>query len=234
MKRLNRLWIAGLMVATLMALAPALASAHEHRDVAGGKYTMIVGFLDEPAFTTVKNGLDLRVSATTAGTPTPTSDDEAAGTPVEGLEKTLKAEVIYGDQKMDLTLEPAFGAAGAYEAWFFPMAAGDYSFHIYGDIEGTAIDETFTSSPEGFSSVLDRAQYEFPKASGSTSTGAAIGSVSSGSSIGGNGTLIGAFSLAAIAGAAGLVVLQRTLSARRRAVATRRLSSVRTGAHRPV
>jgi hypothetical protein len=215
MKRLNRLWMAGLIVAALLAFVPAVASAHEHRDVAGGKYSMVVGFLDEPAFTTVKNGLDLRVSTEPAGTPTPTSDEDTGGTPVEGLEKTLKAEVIYGDQKMDLTLEPAFGAPGAYEAWFFPMAAGDYSFHIYGDIEGTAIDETFTSSPEGFSSVLDRAQYEFPKASGSTSTGNAIGSVTAGGGDIGNGPLIDGIVLAAIAGAAGLVVCQRILSARR-------------------
>ncbi|MFL5759693.1 MAG: hypothetical protein ACJ789_08140 [Thermomicrobiales bacterium] len=215
MQRLNRLWVAGLMVAAVFALVPAMASAHEHRDVAGGKYSMVVGFLDEPAFTTVKNGLDLRVSATTGGTPTPTSDEEVEGTPVEGLEKTLKAEVIYGDQKMDLTLEPAFGAPGAYEAWFFPMAAGDYSFHIYGDIEGTAIDETFTSSPEGFSSVIDRAQYEFPKASGSTSTGNAIGSVTTGGGADGAGMLIGGMLLAVIAGASGLLVVQRALSARR-------------------
>jgi hypothetical protein len=225
MKRLNRLWMAGLIVAALFALAPALASAHEQRDVAGGKYSMVVGFLDEPAFTTVKNGLDLRVSTVPAGTPTPTSDEDTGGTPVEGLEKTLKAEVIYGDQKMDLTLEPAEGAPGAYAAWFFPMAAGDYSFHIYGDIDGTAIDETFTSSPEGFSSVLDRAQYEFPKASGSTSTGNAIGSVTAGGGDNNTGTLIGGIVLAAIAGAAGLVVCQRILSARRhparRSVATR-------------
>lgn len=215
MQRLNRLWVAGLMVAAVFALVPAMASAHEHRDVASGKYSMVVGFLDEPAFTTVKNGLDLRVSATTGGTPTPTSDEEVEGTPVEGLEKTLKAEVIYGDQKMDLTLEPAFGAPGAYEAWFFPMAAGDYSFHIYGDIEGTAIDETFTSSPEGFSSVIDRAQYEFPKASGSTSTGNAIGSVTTGGGADGAGMLIGGMLLAVIAGASGLLVVQRALSARR-------------------
>jgi hypothetical protein len=214
MNRLNRLCMAGVMIAALFTLAPAIASAHEHRDVAGGKYSMVVGFLDEPAFTTVKNGLDLRVSTQPAGTPTPTSDEDTGGTPVEGLEKTLKAEVIYGDQKMDLMLEPAFGAPGAYEAWFFPMAAGDYSFHIYGDIEGTDIDETFTSSPEGFSSVLDRAQYEFPKASGSTSTTNAIGSVTSGNGGGGNGTLIGGIILAAIAVATGLAVVQRALSAR--------------------
>jgi hypothetical protein len=212
MQRFNQLWLAGFIVAALFVLAPALASAHEHRDVADGKYTLVVGFLDEPAFTSVKNGLDLRVTAASAGTPA--EGEEAVGTPVEGLEATLKAEVIYSDQKRDLPLEPAFGAPGAYESWFFPMAAGDYSFHIYGEIEGTPIDETFTSSPEGFSSVEDRALYEFPSASGSTTGGVAIGSVSSGGDAG-TGTLIGGIVLAAIAGAAGLAVVQRTLVGRK-------------------
>jgi hypothetical protein len=205
MHRLNRLWLAGFMLAALLALVPTLASAHERRDVADGQYTLVVGFLDEPAFTTVKNGLDLRV--TQASGATPAEGEEAQATPVEGLEATLKAEVIYGDQRRDLPLAPAFGAPGAYESWFFPMAAGDYSFHIYGEIEGTAIDETFTSSPEGFSAVEDRAAYEFPSASGSTS-GGAIGGVTSGGDAG-SGTLIGGMVVAAIACAAGCVVVQR-------------------------
>jgi hypothetical protein len=221
MQRFNRLWLAGLMVAVLFVLAPMLASAHERRDVADGKYTLVVGFLDEPAFTSVKNGLDLRVTAAPEGTPA--AGEEAEGTPVEGLEATLKAEVIYSDQKRDLPLEAAFRDPGAYESWFFPMAAGDYSFHIYGEIEGTPIDETFTSSPDGFSSVEDRALYEFPSASGSTTDIAAIGSVTSGGDAG-NGTLIGGIVLAAIAGAAGLAVVQRTIAGRknsmRRAPAT--------------
>jgi hypothetical protein len=212
MQRFSRLLMAGFMVAAIAALLPTLASAHERRDVADGKYTLVVGFLDEPAFTTVKNGLDLRVSAAPEGTPA--EGEEAEGAPVEGLEATLKAEVIYSDQKRDLPLEPAFRDPGAYESWFFPLAAGDYSFHIYGEIEGTPIDETFTSSPEGFSSVEDRALYEFPSASGSTTGGGAIGSVTSGGNAG-TGTLIGGIVLAAIAGAAGLVVVQRTIAGRK-------------------
>jgi hypothetical protein len=212
MQRFNRLWLAGFFVAALLALGPSIASAHESRDVADGQYTFVVGFLDEPAFTTVKNGLDLRVTAAPEGTPA--EGEEAEGVPVEGLEATLKAEVIYGDQRRDLTLEPAFRDPGAYESWFFPMAAGDYSFHIYGDINGTPIDETFTSSPEGFSAVEDRALYEFPSAAGSTTDGGAIGSVTSGGNAG-VGTLIGGIVLAAIAGAAGLAAVQRALGGRR-------------------
>src|SRR5215211_6984239 len=222
MHRFNRLWLAGFIVAALFALAPTLASAHEQRAVADGEYTLVVGFLDEPAFTSVKNGLDLRVTAAPAGTPA--EGEEAEGVPVEGLEATLKAEVIYSDQKRDLPLEPAFRDPGAYESWFFPMAAGDYSFHIFGEIEGTPIDETFTSSPEGFSSVEDRALYEFPSASGLTTDGGAIASVTSGGDAG-TGTLIGGIVLAAIAGAAAFAVVQRSLFGRkgspRRTSATR-------------
>jgi hypothetical protein len=151
-------------------MVPSGASAHEHRDVADGQYSLVVGFLDEPAFTGEKNGLDLRVAKhdpAAAGAETTEGEEavEEEGTPVVGLEDTLKAEVIYGDQKMELTLEPRFQAPGAYDAHFFPTAAGDYTFRIYGDIEGAAIDETFTSSPEGFSSVQAREDLEFPKAS---------------------------------------------------------------------
>lgn len=149
------------LMAAIVALLPLTTLAHEQRDITGGKYEMVVGFLDEPAFVGLKNGLDLRVTKPVAGAAqaatTPAagaSDDDApAGTPVDGLVGTLKAQVIFGDQTMDLRLEPTFGESGAYHAILFPMAAGDYTFHISGMIEGTAVDERFTSSPEGFGSV---------------------------------------------------------------------------------
>ena len=65
--------------------------------------------------------------------------------PVEGLEETLKAEVIFGDQTMELPLTARFNTPGAYESVFFPMKPGDYTFRIYGTIDGTEIDESFTS-----------------------------------------------------------------------------------------
>ena len=47
-----------LAAGALLACA-GLASAHEHRDV--GNYTLVVGFLDEPAIANEPNGLSLRV-----------------------------------------------------------------------------------------------------------------------------------------------------------------------------
>jgi hypothetical protein len=136
------------------------ASAHERRAV-GEKYMMVVGFLNEPAFVGLENGLDLRIftgpdGADLAELPTA----ERVG--IEGLEETLEAEVIVGERTMALEIEPRFRDPGAYNGHFFPTATGDYTFHISGTVEGTAIDETFTSSPETFSSVAGTTELQFP------------------------------------------------------------------------
>ncbi len=189
MKRMIRL-AALCGIVTLFALAvPFAASAHEQREIAGGQYSMVVGFLDEPAFAGEKNGLDLRVSK--VGAPGAEGSAGPEGTPVVGLFDTLQAEVIFGDQRMALPLEPAFGDLGAYESHFFPTTPGDYTFHIFGSIEGTAIDETFTSSPQGFSPVVDPAPLQLPKpAAGTDGSVAMAGTVTEAG--GGDGGLGGA------------------------------------------
>jgi len=127
-------------------LATGVAAAHEQRDVAG--YSFVVGFIDEPIFVGQKGGLEFFVTQ--------------GDTPVEGLESTLKAEAIYQDQKRDLPLEARFGEAGAYESVFFPTAPGAYTFHIFGTVGDQAIDESFTSSPDGFSEVEALSGGQFP------------------------------------------------------------------------
>ena len=160
--------IAFLLVAVLALIAGDLATsnnalAHEHRAV--GNYELAVGFLNEPSIAFQPNGLSVEVKLFPNGVPAEGDEAaEAAGQPVEGLETTLKAEVIVGggDKKMDLALEPAFGEPGAYEANFIPTLAGDYTFHISGKLESTDVDETFSSGPETFSSVDSPDDLEFP------------------------------------------------------------------------
>ncbi len=41
---------------------------------------------------------------------------------------------------------------------------GDYTFHIFGEIEGTAIDESFESGPGRFDSVESLDEVAFPEA----------------------------------------------------------------------
>jgi hypothetical protein len=153
MQRFLRLGISAVTLAALLVLLPVVAGAHETRPVLDDQYEVTVGFLDEPAVAGELNGLSLRV----------TKGSGEAGEPVEGLAETLQAEVIYGDQTMALELSPVFQDPGHYRGIFIPTAEGDYTFHITGEIEGNALDEAFTSSPEGFDSVQPREPLEFPK-----------------------------------------------------------------------
>lgn len=210
MRSIHRVFASVGLITLIAALLPFAAAAHERRDVGDGQYQMVVGFLDEPAFAGLKNGLDLRVTNLTA-VATPEGED-AGGVPVEGLAGTLQAEVIRGDQTMALPITPRFGEPGAYRSVFFPMEEGDYTFHIFGEIEGVAIDETFDSGPETFGPVEAVEPLQFPKQdAGSATTGiVAAGIVNSGGNDNGLGGLLGgSLGLLAVVGLAGYALFQR-------------------------
>jgi len=142
LRRLSPVALCGVLI----VLLAATATAHESRQV--GAYTFEVGFLDEPVYVGQRSGLELAVTK--------------GGTPVEGLERTLKAEVKYGPATMALDLVPAAEGAAGYTATFIPTAAGKYTFHLSGTVEGTPVDESFTSSPTGFDEVRESASGQFP------------------------------------------------------------------------
>jgi hypothetical protein len=142
----------------MLALFPDVASAHGRRTVAT-KFQFVVGFLAEPAFQGQQNGIDLSVCNGEC-------KNKADGTlenPVEGVEKTLKAKVIFGSQSMEVELKPRFRQPGKYNGVFFPTASGEYTFHFIGEISGTKIDERFTSGKDGFSSVEATNALQFPE-----------------------------------------------------------------------
>ncbi len=212
-----------LMAAVALVVVNTSASAHERRDVADGQYRFVVGFLEEPAFSGEKNGLDLRVAKLDpAATPVAEGEDPPT-TPVEGLESTLQAEVFFADQSMPLVISASFGEPGSYESVFFPTQPGDYSFHIFGTIEGVAIDETFTSGPDTFGPMEDPAPLQFPKETAANSSQSiAAASTSSpipggdDSGIGGSGLLL----TSGVAGVVGLWALARKAQNRKMSVRT--------------
>jgi hypothetical protein len=143
--------VMALVAATIVALVPASASAHESRSQ--GDLEMVVGFGTEPAYAGQPNSVQLILVHD--------------GEPVVDLGDTLDVEVSFGDETMTLPLEPnfavgAFGEAGDYRAWFIPTRPGEYSFHFSGTIEGEEVDETFTSGPRTFGDVHNPAEIQFP------------------------------------------------------------------------
>lgn len=140
----------------VVGVAPQGVSAHEQRDIVGGKYHAVVGFLNEPAYDGQLNGLDLTVTSKT--------DKNADGSAkaIEGLEKTLKAQVLANGKTLDLPVQTRFNMPGKYAAYFMPTAAGQYRFRIYGMINGEALDETFESGPNHFNDVGSISALQFP------------------------------------------------------------------------
>lgn len=122
------------------------AGAQEQRDVGDGQYSLEVGFQDEPAYLGQPNPLYLNVTKYGAG-----------GGPVKGRAGTLQAEVQKDGARLPLTPLPG-AEPGVYEARFIPTALGDYTFRLFGSIDDTASDESFSSSPTTFAPVepLDR------------------------------------------------------------------------------
>jgi hypothetical protein len=162
------------------------AAAHEHREV--GKYEFVVGFLNEPAFEGELNAMSVRIT------------NEETKQPVEKLEAALKAQLIFGSEQRDMELTPVFNDPGHYKAHFYPTKAGAYTFRFYGDVEGTQIDEKFTSKPGGFNEVQAPAALQFPAkvmSNGEISTqmAAAQSSAQTATLLGGGGLLLGLISL---------------------------------------
>ena len=141
--------IAAMLALAVAALSASVALAHDRRTV--GKYELVVGFLTEPAYVNQVNGIDFRVT------------NKDTSKPVEGVEKTVNAEILVGGKTLSVPLKTRFGQPGAYASYFMPTKAGAYIFHFTGDIEGTKLDEKFESGPGRFNDVEDTAPLQFPE-----------------------------------------------------------------------
>lgn len=138
----------------LLSAAPALAHEHHTFRIGDHEYGFTVGSLNEPVYVDDKTGVDLRIER--MGGEKQESHGHAAaadahdeGTPVTGLEKTLKVELIAGDRKRVLDLAPAYGAPGSYKAPFYPTVATTLTYRVFGELEGTPVDLSFTCNPAG-------------------------------------------------------------------------------------
>jgi hypothetical protein len=151
MSRLLATVAAVALVVSGFAVSTNVALGHERRAV--GPYTFVVGWLNEPSYVNLLNSLDLTVTET------------AGGNAVEGLEKTLKADLTYGGltTPQPLALAARFGQPGKYQGYVVPTKAGDYTFHLTGTVGTTNIDEKFQSGPGRFGSIESAEALEYPE-----------------------------------------------------------------------
>lgn len=151
MSRLLATVAAAAVVVSSFAVNTNVALGHERRAI--GPYTFVVGWLNEPAYVNLLNSLDLTVTETTGAKA------------VEGLDKTLKADLTFGgsSQAQPLTLAARFGLPGKYSGYVVPTKIGDYTFHITGTVGTMNIDEKFESGPGRFGSIESTDPLQYPQ-----------------------------------------------------------------------
>jgi len=137
----------------LLTAAPAFAHVSHN----AGPYKLTFGWQHEPAYTGAENAVQVFVH-------------DAKGAAVDDLgSKGLTVRVTAANQTSDpLALTSAFdpdtglGTHGEFDAPLTPTAPGTYTFHITGDISGTAVDVSDSSSDKTFANVQDPTTIEFP------------------------------------------------------------------------
>jgi hypothetical protein len=136
------------VVVSFVSVTPQ-AFAHQRQlyTIGGQDYLIVIGSLNEPIFVDDKSGVDLRVLRADPNNPMNSSAEGAV--PEEGLEETIQVELGAGNVTRVLQLEPAFGEPGAYEAPFYPTVATTITYRLFGTINNTPVDLTFTCTPTG-------------------------------------------------------------------------------------
>lgn len=130
------------VLVSLALLIPNSALAHERVEV--GDYSVVVGWQEEPAIVGERNALLLLISE--------------GDVPLEGVEGTLDAELMYGGQTFRTNLTPSL-TPGEYTAKIFPTVRGQYEVRLFGTLGTEPVDVTV--APE---EIFSASRIQFPVA----------------------------------------------------------------------
>ena len=133
--------VAILLAVILIVVSARSALAHTRVEV--GPYVIVVGWLVEPPIIGERNALTVAI----------TREDQ----PVEGVEATLDAELLYAGRSFRTNLNPT-ETPGLYTAEIFPTVRGQYAVRLFGSLEDMAIDEVI--EPE---EVFPADRIQFPE-----------------------------------------------------------------------
>jgi hypothetical protein len=157
----------------VLASVPS-AWAHTHRvlTINGQQIEFVVGWVNEPAYADEINAVDFWAHYINATCPQGTVSTSC---PVYGLDQSLRVTIVLGGQSTTLSFSPNLSNDvpplfyGEYTAEVEPTVPGTISFIIFGNIGGTAVNETFTCGPTTFECVDPASEIQFPTSMSSSS-----------------------------------------------------------------
>ncbi len=162
-----------LAAGALVALTSSCIVASAHFVFTAGTYRLAIGWQFEPA-----SGSDTYVDAPNAIQVfiDVASLHQTNGTPVT----TLNGDCTHPDFQVTVTVgsttsspfcpspvhdpDTGNGRLDEYDYPLIPTVVGTYTFHIFGTINGTPLDQKITSSPTTFDLIADFSAAEFPVA----------------------------------------------------------------------
>ena len=150
-------------LAFLLLLIPGLlGTAFAHTIDSVGEYRLEIGWMNEPVVSGETNGIEFSVNRLEPGLEL---KEQKFKEGISGLEKSLKIELLFKEEKIKLSLSPDHNIPGKYYAFVNPTVSGFYQVNILGRIEETPI--SLSMHPP---KVDERSYIEFPKPSDLTLT----------------------------------------------------------------
>ena len=154
-----------LQILFLLLLIPSsFGAVYGHTIDAVGEYRVEIGWMNEPVVSGETNGIEFYVSPLIACPeilePMKCAESQEFQNGIEGLKKTVKMQLVYNDESINLPLSPDHDIPGKYYAFVNPTVSGFYQANVLGSIEDTPI--SLSMHPP---KVAERSYIEFPEPS---------------------------------------------------------------------
>ena len=147
---------------SLLLIPILIPSAFAHTVDAVGEYRLEIGWMNEPVVSGETNGIELYISPLTPCPDIEVAMDCAASQEFQngigGLEKEIKMQLIYKEEKIMLPFVADHNVPGIYYTFVNPTVSGFYQANLLGNIEETPL--SLSMHPP---KVNERAYIEFPE-----------------------------------------------------------------------
>lgn len=145
------------LVLLLLIIPGLFSTAFGHTIDSVDKYRLEIGWMNEPIISGETNGIELFVSPLEPGLEL---KEQKFKDGISGLDRSLKIQLLYKEEKIILSLSPDHNIPGKYHAFVNPTKSGFYQVNILGNIE--AIPVSISMHPP---KVDERSYIEFPNSS---------------------------------------------------------------------
>ena len=125
-----------LTLLTILLIPSTIGTAYAHTVDSVGEYRLEIGWMNEPVVSGETNGIELFVSPLEPGLEL---EEQEFKDGITGLEKTLKMQLVYKEDKITLSLDADHNIPGKYYAFVDPTVAGFYQANILGTIKDTTV-----------------------------------------------------------------------------------------------